>query len=1272
MMSLPRIFGLMLLFLFFEAVVAVVTTLFYPDVNVLLACAAMTGLAVGTWLVFFLITRLLSKQRAPKADRPQQAFVPAVSKASPGNDSFTLEFVALVQEANRRLQALVPADGQGKPPTVANLPLYLVIGAEGSGKTSAIVNSGLEPRLLAGEAQKDGQILPTGLANFWFVEGNIFVEIAGRVLMQEPDRWEKALQILQQKPKLPFWKQLLHGKATGCILRGVLVVCETDIFLKSRDVHRLGSVARTLNERLQSVQSAIRNNFPIYVLFTRCDSVQYFQEFFARLSDAESRRILGVTLPYSKPSNEFADVYSDREGSRLTKFLNRLYQSVADKRIVLLAREEVIEKRALAYEFPRELKKSRGEVVQFLLDVFRPSTLHPPFRLRGFYFSGKRLVPRAASMADTNSIDKSVVKRPTEATVFFRSSNRSSTLDPTVLGGKVDSATVSKWAFLTEVFKEIILGDPAGKTAPSQPHVADSKYVRAALVTVGVVFLLLSVIWVFSWQRNHFLLTQVQAAVSATHTATIPSQTNGLLELESLRPLVIRLHSYSRGATPLSYRWGLYSGDRATTDLDRLYYSRFRQTILDPTLKAMTGHFLELQSDTGASDDVYKELKSYRTMTSGSCKPDDNLVASMMLPAWSNAVSQDPEVMALADKQIQLYTTELKISDPYGKRIPENSEAVLKAQIYLQNLTGADKILQALLNQVRQQPAERLSTYASNYSQVLSGPDQVDGPYTSSGWNAVENSIRDHKLVSSGEPCVVGGNIGVSGWAGDAAMDAKVQQLYSVAYTQSWKQFLSSHHVIPFVNSVDAAQKLRTLADNNRSPLLALVYMTSTNTNVAISQSLSDRASAGFHDATVEAASKVKGLVNKLSGSPKDSASQPSPVVSSDTPQTVRAAFDPVHAMVDPGSRDKWLNDKNQPYIKALNDLSDAIQTLPTEVHTDVPLEAQELMQARTAISAADTALHALEANFPNTPSGINVDLDLENLLREPIDLARKTVSAIAIVKPAPPPGPPGPPPVDLSALVKIKNTIKLVNGSAQGLCSASASLQSKFPFDATSPTDVTLNEFNQLLQPGTGVYSEFSTSTDVSKTYNHTGRVWAGNPAFPATFSQPFLITLNNLGEVEDELYGQGSNTPHADLTLSVEGTGRIAFELDVDGHTMKYQPGKTTPPLRIVWPPITNSPTRLVLKNGAKGSNMAVPFAGPWGLFHLLQAADDQSGNVFTFRTVQLARSPIPLMSEKGVAGTIQIRVEGTASNIFTRGYFSKLRCNDTWALRDQATGN
>lgn len=1263
MMSLRRIFGLMLLFLFFEAVVAVVTAFSFPQTSVFLACLAMTSLAIGTWTLFFLLMRLRSQHGAKQA-APSKAFVPTPVKTSPGDDSFTLEFSALVADANRRLQILASSNERRVAPSVATLPLYLVIGAEGSGKTTAIVNSGLEPRLLAGEAQKDGTVLPTSAANLWFAEGAVIVDFAGRLVMQEPARWERALQILGQKRRSPWWKRALNGSSRAAAdLRGVVIVCETEALVRSNDVRRMGSVARTLNERLQTLQATMRIDVPTYVLLSKCDAIPHFQEFFATLSDAEGRRILGASLPSAARTNDLGAVYAELEGGRLNKLYSRLCQSVADKRMLFMAREESAEKRALAYEFPREFKKLRGEVVELLLDIFRPPTLYPPFRFRGFYFSGKRLVPRAHSPITTevgSSADTSAFRKPMDATVIF-SGNRSSTLDFSINLKNPPKATTAKWAFLTDVFQQVILSDPAGKMTTPQPRLGDSKYVSLAFGAAGVVFLAVSILWVFSWQWNHRLLSDVHAAALATRIGNAPSPVEILPDLEVLRPSMVRLHGYNRGAAPISGHWGLYSGYRVAAYLDRLYYSRFRRAILDPAVKAMSDHFLQLQPSAPVSEDIYKELKTYRTITSGDCKADDVLVASVMLPVWGDAVSGDPRSLNLADNQIQFYASELKIADPYNRLITENSEAVQKAQIYLQDLSGPDKILQALLYQVRDIPAERLSVYASNYSQVLTGFDQVDGPYTRAGWNQVVENIRNHKLVSNGEPCVVGGKNGVANWTADSAMDSQVQQLYTDSYIRSWRQFLETHHVIPFANSGDAAQKLHILADNNNSPLLAVIYMTSANTNVAVPQSLRDQAENKVHNVAAGAGQAVSQVFDKLSGGSPKSAPQP---VEPAQPQTVATMFDSLHATVDPGSRDKWLNEKNQPYITALAALSDALQTLPAQVHTDVPLETGQLQQAKTAVSAADAALHSLEGSFGNTSPDINSDL--KRLLSEPVDFARRTVAAVEVVKPAPP-QPLTVVKPDPSVANAIRGSINKVNAGALSLCSAEVALEPKFPFDSDSATDISLGELDQLLKPGTGAYFQFSNLPDVSKTYNHSGRIWAAKPDFPATFSQPFLTTLNGFGEAEEAFYGTGGDSAHIALTITVDGTGKIPFELEVDGHTIKFSPGHQTPAVQLVWPPLTNSPARLLIKNGSKKDSMQTgQWTGPWALFHLLQTADDQSGNVFTFRNVQFGHSLNPLRNDKGVPGTIQITVTPTASNVFGRGYFSKLRCNEQWALQ------
>lgn len=1271
MMSLRRIVGLMLLFLFFEAIVVVATKFLLPGANLVLACIAMTGLAIATWIVFFILARLIASRTQKPAAQPK-VFVPAPSKVPA--DSFSQEFSALLAEADRRLTALLGSGTKRNRSTVTSLPLYLILGGEGAGKTSILVNSGLDPRLLAGEAQKDGTIVPTATANLWYAEGAVLIEMSGRLLMQDSGHWEKALQILGQQRQISRWQRLFKGAPNQtCDLRGVIVVFETQKFLETPDPRRLGAVSRTLNDRLQAIQSILRIDFPAYVLFTRCESVPHFQEFFSHLSDSETRRILGITLPPEETSREYGTAYAERENNRFSKLFNRLYQAIADKRMLLLAREGSAERRAHAYEFPRELKKIRGEMVQFLIETFRPSALYPPCRLRGFYFCGRRVVPRAHSNPDetVTGTETGVFRKISDATVIF-SMERSSTLEFSIFPKTVSDSLLGKWAFLTEVFQEIILKDPAGKVRLQPAGLAESKYVSAAFAVAGVFFLLLSVILVFSWQNNYHLLREVEAAVSGTRVIAAQTPLENLPDLEVLRPQLVRLHSFNRGSSSLSYHWGLYSGYRAAKDLDRLYYTRFRQAILDPALNAMTTKFLQLQPDSPATGDVYKELKTYRTLTSGICSTDDTLVASTMLPMWVEALSPNPQSQALADNQIQFYARELKIADPFGKRIPENSLAVLKAQRYLRDLTGPDKILQAVLNQVRQVSPESLSAYASNYIQVLSGPDQIEGPYTREGWTSVEESIRNHKLVTSGERCVLGDGSGISSWGSDLNLDSQIQSLYSGNYIESWEQFLRGHHVLPFSGATDAAQKLRILANNNHSPLLALIYMISTNTNVAVPTSLRDRAEEGVYTAS----HTVKDVMSKLSGG-KSSRQPGTPDRPTDRTRSVAQAFDALHVVVDPGSPDKWLNDKNQPYMKALGDLSDALQTLPPQVHTDVPLEGQELQQATSAVAAAETALRTLQGTFSRTSSGIDVDLGV--LLEEPIIQARRIVASVVMVTPPKPPPPITPSVPDKTpaaeipkpVVVDLRPTIGKVNASAVALCSVAAPLRLKFPFDPASTTDASVDELNQLLRPGTGEYSRFSNLPEVSGTYNHQGRIWAPKPEFHAIFSQAFLSTLNAYGEAEDELYGAGTD-PHIDITISLDGTGKVPYELNVDGHNIKYAPGHQTPPLHLVWPPLTDAPARLVVKNGGKNNQMQDEWSGPWALFHLLQTADVQSGDTFTFTTFRFGHSLNPLKNEKGGPATIQIRVASAAGNLFSRGYFSKLRCNDTWALQPQSPGN
>jgi len=106
-------------------------------------------------------------------------------------------------------------------------------------------------------------------------------------------------------------------------------------FLRNADPPRLSALARRLQERLHTAGVVFSADFPVYVIFSKSDAIPYFGEYFGQLSESEDQRVVGATLPLAS-SNTQGEVYAEAETRRLTGYFNRLYASLAEKRMVLL------------------------------------------------------------------------------------------------------------------------------------------------------------------------------------------------------------------------------------------------------------------------------------------------------------------------------------------------------------------------------------------------------------------------------------------------------------------------------------------------------------------------------------------------------------------------------------------------------------------------------------------------------------------------------------------------------------------------------------------------------------------------------------------------------------------------------------------------------------------------------------------------------------------------------------------------------------------------
>src|SRR5262249_47734630 len=178
-------------------------------------------------------------------------------------------------------------------------------------------------------------------------------------------------------------------------------------------------------------------------------------------------------------------------------------------------------------EFPRELKRIRSSIVQFLIDAFRPDALRPAPFLRGYYFTAVREVETAAAPPTQTDDWQTVVSRGSlaaDATQMFRGDA------PIPSIGKERSKRMARrWTFVSDLFHRVILADvPLVTTTPVD--VRFDRYRRRVFPGVLAFCGVLSLAFFISWMGNRSLLNDVE-------NAALPKKSSNELTLAELRKL---------------------------------------------------------------------------------------------------------------------------------------------------------------------------------------------------------------------------------------------------------------------------------------------------------------------------------------------------------------------------------------------------------------------------------------------------------------------------------------------------------------------------------------------------------------------------------------------------------------------------------------------------------------------------------------------------------------------------------------------------------------
>lgn len=252
------------------------------------------------------------------------------------------EIDVLVREAETRLRA----SQLGAKAKLGGLPLFFVVGGSGSAKTSVVMHCGLEPELLAGQTMQDSATVPTRALNLWYSRNIIFAE-AGGGLLNEPSRWAKMVRKLAP-PQLTS----VFGRGVPSP-RAALVCVDGEAFMTQGAAESLAGLADQLRTRLHDISQLLGISLPVYVLFTRMDRLQFFQDYVRNLSNDEAGLVLGATLPMVSYAT---GVYAEQESARVAAAFDSLFHSLAEKRLPFLGRELDKAKWPAVYEFPASLE----------------------------------------------------------------------------------------------------------------------------------------------------------------------------------------------------------------------------------------------------------------------------------------------------------------------------------------------------------------------------------------------------------------------------------------------------------------------------------------------------------------------------------------------------------------------------------------------------------------------------------------------------------------------------------------------------------------------------------------------------------------------------------------------------------------------------------------------------------------------------------------------------------------------------------------------------
>ena len=374
------------------------------------------------------------------------------------------------------------------------IPWFLMLGEVDSGKTTALSNVTLTKPF-----SFENQSATKGCDWHFFNQGIVF-DLAGDCVLYQ----DNATQTFLSDER--GWKgflRLLQIKRERRPLDGLIISIPATDLIQNNNADVLFKKASMLYQKLWQAQKILGMRLPIYILITKADCIEGFKDFCQVLPPHLLENIFGWSNPFSLETPFKTTLIDDA--------FKKIYQELNQLQLEIVATEKVLSNHDKFLLFPHNLRPAFNNLRTYLEQLFKSSSYHEAFLLRGIYFIGD------AGQIQLNQQDN---QTSSDQLAFTPSTENTSYLKPVPI-------------FLAQLFKEKIFAE-AGLAKPiHNTHKIQNKLLR--VMQVSTVSLLLFAI-ITQWfafkeieQRKTALnntFNQITKDINSLHTLKANVQFN--------------------------------------------------------------------------------------------------------------------------------------------------------------------------------------------------------------------------------------------------------------------------------------------------------------------------------------------------------------------------------------------------------------------------------------------------------------------------------------------------------------------------------------------------------------------------------------------------------------------------------------------------------------------------------------------------------------------------------------------------------------------------